>query len=165
MKTAVVLAVAILANSVGNLCLSKGMKQYPDQSLGVAWVVKTGFHVVSNGWMILGVLLLLVFLAAYLTALSWADLSFVLPATAPAYLLNAGLSKIFLHEEISATRWAGTILIVTGTWLVARTYAASSSADKDELKLPLPGQLREASVSGATPSAGSGAGVSARNES
>ena len=117
MKTAVVIAVATLANSFANLCLSIGMKQIgPAQPMGLAWIVGTGFHVVSNGWMILGVLLLLVFLAAYLTALSWADLSFVLPATAPGYLINAGLSKIFLHESLSLSRWAGTVLIVTGTW-------------------------------------------------
>jgi uncharacterized membrane protein len=129
MKTAVVLAVAVLANSFGNVCLSIGMKQIgPTQPLGFAWLLGTGLHVVSNGWMILGVALLLVFLAAYLTALSWADLSFVLPATAPAYLINAGLSKIFLHESVSLTRWSGTVLIVTGTWLVARTYTGKPAA-------------------------------------
>ena len=129
MKTAVVIAVATLANSFANLCLSIGMKQIgTTQPLGVAWIVGTGFHVVSNGWMILGVLLLLIFLAAYLTALSWADLSFVLPATAPGYLINAGLSKVFLHESLSLTRWAGTVLIVTGTYLVARTYTSKPSS-------------------------------------
>ncbi|MBI2816840.1 MAG: hypothetical protein HYX72_07855 [Acidobacteria bacterium] len=129
MKTAVVLTVAIVANSVGNLCLSKGMKQFEQgQDLGVAWLHNTASHVISNGWMIIGVLLLIVFLGAYLTALSWEDLSFVLPATAPAYLLNAALSKVFLHEDISLTRWAGTILIVTGTWLVARTCSGSSAS-------------------------------------
>ena len=129
MKTAVVLAVAVLANSFGNLCLSIGMKQIGSaQPMGLAWVLGTGFYVVSNRWMIVGVVLLLIFLAAYLTALSWADLSFVLPATAPAYLINAGLSKFYLHESVSLTRWAGTVLIVTGTWLVARTYTGKPSS-------------------------------------
>jgi len=129
MKTVVVIAVATLANSFGNLCLSIGMKQIgAAQPMGLAWIVGTGFHVVTNPWMILGVLLLLVFLAAYLTALSWADLSFVLPATAPGYLINAGLSKIFLHESLSLTRWAGTVLIVIGTWLVAKTYTGAPSS-------------------------------------
>jgi uncharacterized membrane protein len=137
MKTAVVLAVAVLANSFGNLCLSIGMKQIGSaRPLGVAWIVGTGFHVVSNDWMILGVFLLLIFLAAYLTALSWADLSFVLPATAPAYLINAGLSKYYLHESISLTRWAGTVLIVTGTWLVARTYTGTPSSPLAKTREP-----------------------------
>src|SRR5258707_8982618 len=105
MKTAVVLTVAVFTNSLANVCLSKGMKQYGGaRPLGAVWLLETSQHVVSNGWLIAGVLFLLVFLASYLTALSWADLSFVLPATAPAYLLTAAFSKYFLHESISPNR-------------------------------------------------------------
>lgn len=129
MKIAVVLSVAILANSLGNLCLSLGMKEYgAAKPLGQAWLLDTAYHVVTNHWLILGVLLLLVFLASYLTALSWADLSFVLPATAPAYLLTAGLSRVVLHETVSSMRWSGTLLIVFGTWMVARTYTDANSS-------------------------------------
>jgi uncharacterized membrane protein len=73
-----------------------------------------------------GVALLIVFLAAYMAALSWADLSFVLPATAPAYILTEILAKVYLHEVISPMRWAGTFLIVMGTCLVARSFSPST---------------------------------------
>ena len=136
MKTAVVLAVAVLANSFANICLSKGMKQYgAAPSLGSAWILKTGLHLVSNWWLLTGFLLLLIFLAGYLAALSWADLSFVLPATAPAYLLTALLSRFILHEAVSPTRWAGIVFIVAGTWLVARTYSSSSGAHSNQRAL------------------------------
>ena len=133
MKTPVVLSVAVVANSVGSVCLSKGMKtfQAPDAA-GAAWLLQAAAQVVSNPWVIVGVFLLIVFLACYMAALSWADLSFVLPATAPGYILTAILARIFLQEEISPLRWAGTVLIVTGTWLVARTYSAQSAAAGDE---------------------------------
>ena len=129
MKTPVVLSVAVVANSVGSVCLSKGMKTFlsPDAT-GAAWLLQAALQVVSNPWIILGVFLLIVFLACYMAALSWADLSFVLPATAPGYILTAILARIFLQEEISPLRWAGTVLIVTGTWLVARTYSAQGVA-------------------------------------
>jgi uncharacterized membrane protein len=141
MKTALVLVAAILANSFANICLSKGMKQYGgSEPLGLSWILATSRHVVSNGWLIVGVLFLLLFFAAYLTALSWADLSFVLPSIAPAYLLTVGLSKLFLHESVSATRWAGTILIVTGTCLVAQTYSPPAlSIESGEEPRVLPG--------------------------
>ena len=127
MRLAVVLTVAIVANSLGNLFLSTGMKQYgASPPLGGPWLLQTAVRVVTNSWLIAGVLLLLIFLGAYLTALSWADLSFVLPATAPAYLLTEGLSRFFLNETVSVTRWAGTVLIVVGTWLVSRTHASSA---------------------------------------
>ena len=122
MKTAAVLTVCILANSFGNLFLTLGMRQInPTPSPGESWLAHTAGHVVSNPWMIAGVVLLIIFLASYLTALSWADLSFVLPATAPAYILSALLAQHFLHESISPLRWAGTALIVAGTCLVARS--------------------------------------------
>ena len=133
MRTAIVLTVAVLANSLGNVCLGKGMKQFDDAaSWSAMGFAKLGFHAASNPWVVLGVGLLLIFLACYLAALSWADLSFVLPATAPAYILTAGFSKIFLNEAISPTRWAGTVLIVLGTCLVARTYSSRATPQPDD---------------------------------
>ncbi len=67
----------------------------------------------------LGVLFLMGFFAAYLTALSWADLTFVLPSTAMGYVVVALLSKFYLHEAVSAKRWIGILLIVLGTGFVA----------------------------------------------
>lgn len=126
MKTAVVLSVAILANAFGNVCLSRGMQSFKPVGLSEGgWLGQAASHVVSNPWMIVGVLLLIIFLAAYMSALSWADLSFVLPATAPAYILTAILARFFLNESISPIRWAGTALIVVGTCIVARTLRDS----------------------------------------
>lgn len=123
MKTVLVLTAAIVTNALGNVCLSKGMRGFEaSEGSGSGGFAQLVWHAASEPWVILGVLLLVIFLACYLAALSWADLSFVLPATAPGYILTAILSSIFLQETISPARWAGTFLIVAGTWLVARTY-------------------------------------------
>lgn len=128
MKTAVVLIICILANSFGNLFLTIGMRRI-DAAVpaGESWLRHTAGHVVSDPWMIAGVILLIVFLSSYLTALSWADLSFVLPATAPAYIFSALLAQHYLNEKISPLRWAGTALIVAGTVLVAHSGDKSSA--------------------------------------
>jgi drug/metabolite transporter (DMT)-like permease len=125
MKTAVVLTIAILANSVGNLLLTIGMRDFTPPESSSDWLASTAGHVVSNPWMIGGVILLIVFLSSYMMALSWADLSFVLPATAPAYVLTVFLAKVYLNEEVTFGRWAGTALIVVGTCLVARSFGDS----------------------------------------
>jgi uncharacterized membrane protein len=126
MKTAVVLTIAILANAAGNLLLTIGMRDFDSSApSALAWLFRTAGHVVSDPWMIAGVLLLIVFLSAYMMALSWADLSFVLPATAPAYILTVFLAKIYLEEAVTPARWAGTTLIVVGTFLVARSFKDS----------------------------------------
>jgi len=125
MKTAVVLTIAILANSIGNIFLTLGMRDFDSAAASPeAWFLLAARHVVSDPWMIAGVCLLIVFLASYMTALSWADLSFVLPATAPAYILTAFLAKMYLGESITPGRWAGTLLIVAGTVLVGRSFLA-----------------------------------------
>ena len=129
MKTAVVLSIAVVANSVGSVFLSHGMKNFSaPEAAGPAWFLDAAAQVLSNPWIIFGILLLIVFLSLYMAALSWADLSFVLPATAPGYILTAILSRVFLDEQISPLRWAGTVLIVVGTFIVARTYTPHVSS-------------------------------------
>ena len=61
-----------------------------------------------NPWVITGILCLLGFFASYLTALSWADLTFVLPATAFGYVVVALLSRFWLHEHITSTAGLGS---------------------------------------------------------
>jgi len=78
-------------------------------------------------WVLSGVLVLLVWTGCYLTALSWADLTFVLPATSLAYVAVAFLSRFWLHEQISLARWAGIGLITAGVGFVTRGPAYTPS--------------------------------------
>ena len=71
-------------------------------------------------WIAAGIALLIGFFASYLTALSWADLTYVLPATAFGNVIVALLSKFWLHEPISLQRWVGIVLITVGVGFVAQ---------------------------------------------
>ena len=82
---------------------------------------------VVNPWVFIGIFFLLAFMAAYLTALSWADLTYVLPATAFGYVFIALIAKFFLHEHISALRWLGILLISAGVGFVAGGPESSST--------------------------------------
>jgi drug/metabolite transporter (DMT)-like permease len=75
---------------------------------------------VFTPWIIGGIALLIGFFASYLTALSWADLTFVLPATAFGNVIVALLSRFWLHEAISYQRWFGIVLITVGVGFVAQ---------------------------------------------
>ncbi|MGO8935005.1 MAG: EamA family transporter [Terracidiphilus sp.] len=75
---------------------------------------------VFTPWIAAGIALLIGFFASYLTALSWADLTFVLPATAFGNVIVALLSRFWLHEAISLERWAGIVLITLGVSFVAQ---------------------------------------------
>jgi drug/metabolite transporter (DMT)-like permease len=89
---------------------------------------------IMNPWVALGILFLLGFFASYMTALSWADLTYVLPATSLGYVLLALIAKFFLHEQISPMRWLGIALISAGVGFVTQgpvlTHDGLPTADK-----------------------------------
>src|SRR5215472_1878571 len=81
---------------------------------------------VLNPYVAVGILLLLAFFASYMNALSWADLTYVLPATSLGYVLLALVAKFALHEQISLLRWLGIALISGGVGFVAGGEALTS---------------------------------------
>ena len=111
----ILLAVAIFA-SCGDVCLARGMRDFGAVT-GANWTLL--FGVLANPWIVGGIALLALFFATYLTALSWADLTYVLPATALSYVLMALLAKILLHENVSLSHWLGIALITAGVGFVA----------------------------------------------
>ena len=88
------------------------------------------FTAVLNPWIVLGILLLTGFFVSYLTALSWADLTYVLPATAVSYVLMVLLAKVFLHEHVTVWRWLGVALITIGVGFVATGPEATPGAHR-----------------------------------
>jgi drug/metabolite transporter (DMT)-like permease len=111
-----ILVVVAICAPLGDTCLSRGMTGFPPISLEHLSVLPAA---VFTPWIALGIALLIGFFASYLTALSWADLSYVLPATAFGNVIVALLSRFWLHEPISLERWAGIALITIGVGFVA----------------------------------------------
>ena len=111
-----ILLAVMLSASVGDTLLSHGMTQVGPVSLAHLGLLLAALR---NLWVITGILCLLGFFASYLTALSWADLTFVLPSTAFGYVVVAFLAKYWQHETITVYRWVGILLIVCGVGFVA----------------------------------------------
>jgi len=111
-----VLAGVTVFAAAGDSMLSHGMKQVGGVSVhhlqGVIFAV-------ANPWIAIGILLLLAFFATYMTALSWADLTYVLPATSLGYVLLALVARFLLHEHVSPMRWLGIALITGGVGFIA----------------------------------------------
>ena len=114
-KYLVILSV-VLFGSLGDAFLARGMKHA--DSIDIHHVTNV-FAALANPFIIFGILFLLVFMSSYMTALSFADLSYVLPATAISYVVMILLSIFWLHEHVSPQRWAGVAFIVIGVGLVA----------------------------------------------
>jgi len=111
-----VLGMVGLCAPLGDTCLSRGMTHLAPITLGHP---ATLIAAVFTPWIGCGIALLIGFFASYLTALSWADLTFVLPTTAFGNVIVALLARFWLHEPISIQRWAGILLITIGVGFVA----------------------------------------------
>ena len=105
----------MVTGSFGDTFLSVGMRQMGPVSIHHLSSLLLALRI---PWVFSGIILLIGFFAAYLTALSWADLTFVLPATSFGYVVIALLSKFWLHEPVSPSRWAGILLITLGVGFV-----------------------------------------------
>jgi len=114
-QSMVLILVAVCA-PLGNTCLAKGMTSLPELTLAHPLAV---FAAVFTPWVALGIALLIGFFASYLTALSWADLSYVMLATAWGNVVVVLLAHFCLHEPVSFQRWLGVALITLGVGFVA----------------------------------------------
>ncbi len=86
---------------------------------GVTIFAPVGDSFLSYGMKQVGnISLLLGFFASYMTALSWADLTYVLPASSLGYVLLAVIARFALHEQVSLTRWLGIALVSSGVGFV-----------------------------------------------
>ncbi len=124
-----ILAGVVIFGAFGDVALSRGMKDLVSATGHISLErIPELISAVFTPWVGAGILLLLAFFISYLTALSFADLTYVLPATAFGYIIMALLAKFFLHEQISAGRWAGIALIAVGVGFVTAGPAKTPTA-------------------------------------
>ena len=125
-----VLAGVTVFAAAGDTMLSHGMKQTGNISIHH---LQSLLLALLNPWVSIGIVLLLAFFAAYMNALSWADLTYVLPATSLGYVLLALVARFALHEHISIMRWLGITLIAGGVGFVAGGEALTSHPHQGDI--------------------------------
>jgi drug/metabolite transporter (DMT)-like permease len=116
--------VMIVAGPLGNLLLAKGMKNIGKVTTRMSSpgeLAHVFVRILSSGTIWLGIASLLTFFVAYMLVLSWADYSYVQPASAIAYGVVALLATLLLGEVVSPLRWAGIAVICLGVFVVGRT--------------------------------------------
>jgi len=153
MKLLPLIVIAVFTVSLGDALLTRGMKQValfmdsfnPSQATGLSYYLVSLVGSINPNWasygawpavtvtninFLLGLSLQMTFFILFLTLLSRADLSYVLPVTSFSYILTAILAMLMLQEEISGRRWFGILLICFGVLLVAR---GESRTDKKNI--------------------------------
>lgn len=112
-----VLGVVAVTAPLGDTLLSLGMGRVGPVSLHH---LSTLIYAVKTPQILLGIALLIGFFSSYLASLSWADLTFVMPATSIGNVFVALLARFWKHEHISPMRWLGILLITAAVGFVAR---------------------------------------------
>jgi len=117
----------VIFGPLGNVLLSKGMKSVGSiAGLDAAGILQLLGRVLSCGTIWLGIASLLTFFIANMLVLTWADYSYVLPASSVAYGTVALLGHFALGETVSRVRWLGIIVICLGVFIVGQTPHGST---------------------------------------
>ena len=136
MKKFILLSLLALTQVLGDICLSRGMKQFGEIATFTPLIIgQVLIHLFTNPWIWLGVAILLISLSLYLTAISRLDLSYVLPIHASTFVLNAYFAWSILGEHISRTRWTSTLLITIGVAVVSLSQSQPVNQPTKNIKV------------------------------
>jgi len=127
LKTIPLILISIVLGPLGNVFLGKGMKGFGQVATAkIPDLLQIAPRVLSSGYIWLGITCLLGFFITHMLLLTWADYSYVQPATSLSYLTISVLSYFLLGEMISPLRWLGVTVICFGVFIVGRTPPSST---------------------------------------
>jgi drug/metabolite transporter (DMT)-like permease len=129
LKTIPLILVSIILGPLGNVFLGKAMKSVGTVAFKRIYdLIPIASRVVASGYIWLGIACLLGFFVVHMLLLTWADYSYVQPATSLSYFTISVLSYFLLGEMISPLRWLGVTVICLGVFLVGRTSPRTTGA-------------------------------------
>ena len=118
MFQAIIFALIVVAGTLGELFVSRAMKQTGEIQIRSGKVLRSLLRALGNPWMGLGIAMMAVAFFALLAALSVYNVSFVVPVTALSYVAGAFGGMLLLGEHVSGRRWIGVALVSLGVTLV-----------------------------------------------
>jgi drug/metabolite transporter (DMT)-like permease len=121
-KTYLLILLMVIFGPLGNVLLGKGMKRIGPVNVGTAaTALEFLSRILRSGTIWLGIGALITFFVAYTLVLSWADYSYVQPASSVAYGMVALLAHFMLREVVTPMRWVGILIICLGVLVVGHT--------------------------------------------
>jgi uncharacterized membrane protein len=119
LREIVLLCLVVGAGTMGELCISRGMKTIGEvRNFSPRNLVYVILQVIRVKWIWLGFSLETTAFFSLLWVLSFANVSMVVPVTSMSYAAGALGGKIFLRERVTRERWSGILLVTVGVILV-----------------------------------------------
>jgi drug/metabolite transporter (DMT)-like permease len=123
MRTLLFLAIVVLSGTGGDIAVTHAMKQIGEvKSFAPPALLAVLGRVLQSGWMWLGIAQMTLAFFSLLALLSWAPVSFVVPASAANYIVGALGARFLLKERVSKARCAGMLLVSAGVALVCAAH-------------------------------------------
>jgi drug/metabolite transporter (DMT)-like permease len=117
--TVILFLLIVVAGTGGELCVSRAMKQIGEvKDFRPQAILRVILRALRVGWMWAGVSMMALAFFSLLGALSFLNVSFVVPVTALSYVAGALGAVFFLRERVSRRRWLGVFLVSLGVTLV-----------------------------------------------
>ena len=121
-KLLILLLAGLLCEAVGVVYLNKGLKQIGQvEKISTAEVLRIVKNGATNPNILLGVFFEAIFFGTLLVLMSKGTVSFIWPLTSLGFVLTTIAAKFILHEEVSALRWCGVLLIMLGAGVITYT--------------------------------------------
>jgi len=119
MKWALV-GIIIACNSCADLMNAAGMRRNGGvKDLGPSGVARLVRALARNRFILGGIAANAVAFFALISLLSFANVSFAVPATAGSFVVETALAKLILREDVRWRRWLGACVIAGGVALLA----------------------------------------------
>lgn len=119
LKLILILIVALIFEAVGVVLLSQGLRETGNvEKITPPEIKRVIVQGITNRNILLGVLFEAIFFGALLVLLARADVSLIWPLTSIGFVLTTAAAKFLRHEDVSALRWSGVVLIMIGAALV-----------------------------------------------
>jgi drug/metabolite transporter (DMT)-like permease len=119
LRTVILFFLIVVSGTGGELCVSRAMKAVGEvkdfRPQAIARVILRALRI---PWMWAGVSMMALAFFSLLGALSFLNVSFVVPVTALSYVAGALGAVFFLRERVSPRRWVGVFLVSLGVTLV-----------------------------------------------
>ena len=119
-KLILILISGLLLEAIGVVLLSQGLHEIGEvKSISFGEIGRIIARGATNYHILLGVALEAAFFGVLLYLLSQRDVSLIWPLTSLGFVITAVAAKFIRHEDVTALRWGGVVLIVAGAMLVA----------------------------------------------
>jgi drug/metabolite transporter (DMT)-like permease len=116
--------------TTGDSLLKRAMIEIGPVTLTCGGLFQAFQMAMSSRTIWLAILFLIGFMLSNMTVLSWADYSYVMPASAIGYVAVTFVGMTLLGESVSPRRWTGIAIICVGVFLVGQTKPSTSAVAK-----------------------------------